>query len=481
LKLDREKVDSTQEKNIIIGSIVSDKFIKTYNQLVGDFDLFVSTNLKIVGRWCLEYYNKYKKAPKEMIVDIFQVEKANLKDDQIQYIDKLLKHLNEFYLDSEFNDDYFLTNAKKYIDERNLITMSERIRGLALKGETEQAYNEARNFKRIENELGMGVDILNDKEFVEEMFASPDKDVFTIPGDLGRAIQDKYRGDVIGVGGRQKLGKSWVLMELAKYVAISGCKVAYYTLEMKSSVMGKRIFKSLSGTLDYNKSGEIMLPFFTKENKTGKEKTEINFEYQRPEALNLEITKKQQRMFKLAVRNGGFRLFDRTTGGATMEQIEYSLENLEEYDDFICDVAIIDYDDIVEVKGADGRDDRSRLNHVWLYAKKIASERNMLIILASQNNRATFQRDANVDDISGDIRKFSHVSHWITLNQTPQEKKAHIMRVKVEGRHGDFNPLDEVICLQNLSIGKAILDSRFKRNVTNYAEWIDQMNEEYIV
>jgi replicative DNA helicase len=480
LQLKREKIDTTHEKNIIIGCVVSDKFIKDYNQLVGDFSLFESNNLRIIGSWCLRYFEKYKKAPKELIGNIFEVEKENLKEDQIQYIDRLLTHLSETYIDSEFNADYFLANAKKYIDERNIMQMAEKMKGLALQGDTERAYSEIKNFKKIENTLGMGIDVLNDRDFVDEMFQAPDKDVFHIPGDLGRAIQDKYRGDVIGVGGRQKLGKSWVLMELAKYATISGCNVCYYTLEMKGSVMGKRIFKSLSGALDYNKSGEIILPYFTEESKTGKEKTKISFEYQIPENLNLQLAKKQQRMFKLAARNGGFRLFDRTTGGATMEQIEYSLENLEAYDDYVCDVAIIDYDDIVEVHGPDGRDDRSRLNHVWLYAKKIASERNMLVILASQNNRATFQRDANVDDISGDIRKFSHVSHWITLNQTPQEKKAHIMRVKVDGRHGDFNPLDEVICLQNLSIGKAVLDSRFKKNVLNYDEWVDEMNADYI-
>jgi len=52
------------------------------------------------------------------------------------------------------------------------------------------------------------------------------------------------------------------------------------------------------------------------------------------------------------------------------------------------------------------------------------------------------------------------------------------MRVKVEGRHGDFNPLDEVVCLQNLAIGRPVIDSCLLRNITNYEEWIEYMNSD---
>lgn len=474
MKIDRDKIDTSHEKKIIIGCIISDQFLRELLQLIDDFSLLTVSHLKLVGSWCVDYYRKYGKAPKEVIGDIFEAEKKTLKDEQIIYIDELLAHLNEVYVDSEFNADYFLANAKKYIDERNLTVLSEKIKGMVTKGDTERAYSEVANFRKIETPIGMGIDILNDRDFVEELFDRPEEDVFHIFGDLGRAIQGKYRGDVMGIGARQKLGKTWLLMEFAKQAVMSGKNVCYYTLEMKGRIMGKRIFKSLSGTIDPDITTEIIYPYFR---ETMRGQYEIDYEYQKPKNLSKEICVREQRKLRVISKDGGFKLFDRTTGGTTMEQIEYSLENLESYDNFYCDVAIIDYDDIVEVKGSEGRDDRSRLNHVWLYAKKIASERNMLVILASQNGRQTFKRDAAVDDIAGDIRKFSHVSHWITLNQTPEEKKAQIMRVKVEGRHGEFNPLDEVVCLQNLAIGRPVLDSRFKKSITNFDEWVESRNQ----
>lgn len=476
MEITKHTVDVTPEKKIIIGCIVSDKFMRDITQLVPDLSLLTVPHLRLVGGWCFRYFNKYKQAPKETIGDIFENEKGSLKPEQVEYIDNLLIHLNETYMDADFNADYFLNNAKKYIDERNIINLSERLKGMASKGDTERAYSEVSQFKKIENPMGMGIDVINDKSFVSKIFEDTSEDLFQIPGDLGRCIQAKYRGDVIGIGARQKLGKTWFLMKLGMWAALAGKNVCYYTLEMKGSIMGKRIFKSMAGAVDPGKEQEIIVPYYQHERSQGHRKCSIQYEYQKPKDLNLETCVREQRALRVHMKEGGFRLFDRASGGATMEQIEYSLENLEEYDNYIADVVIIDYDDIVEVEGPDGRDDRSRLNHVWLYAKKIASERNILVILASQNGRQTFKRDADVDDISGDIRKFSHVSHWITLNQTPEEKKSYLMRVKAEGRHGEFNSLDEVVCLQNLSIGNPVIDSKFKRDITNYAEWVEQMN-----
>jgi hypothetical protein len=475
--IEKETISTEKEKNIVIGCITSDKFVKDISQLIDDFSVLESRALRTIGNWCLAYFKEYKEAPKRTIKDIFQAKKDELDKERIEYIDKVLSHLNTVYDQDDYNVDYHLALAKKYIDYRHLNLLSERIKGFSLQGDIERAYSEVANFKKIENPMGMGIDVTNDKEFISDIFAEPDEDVFHIPGDLGKAIQNKYRGEVMGVAGRQKLGKSWTLMELAKYAALDGKNVCYYTLEMKASIMGKRIFQSLSGRLKPDKADiETVIPYFVKENEKSK-KVKITFDYMRPKSLSISDCEKAQRLMKMK-GGGGLRVFDRTTGGATMEQIEYSLENLEHYDNFVCDVCVIDYDDIIEVKGAKGNDDRSRLNHVWLYAKKIASERNILVIMASQNGRQTFKRDADVDDVAGDIRKFSHVSHWITLNQTPQEKKAHILRLKVDGRHDEFNPLDEVVCLQNLSIGKAVLDSKFKRDIENYEEWVESMNSE---
>ena len=481
MNLERTEIKNTAEKQFVVGCIVSDLFIRDILQLVDSCEFMESPPLKMVGNWCFDYYKQYKVAPKATIKDIFQVEKQNLSPDMAKIIDKLLSGLNTLHKEEEFNLDYYFKIAKDYIDRRHLIKLSEKINGFVARDSVEQAYSEVAEFRKIEKPLGSGIDLINDPDLIMKMFEEPEEDTFYIPGDLGLAIKDKYRGDVMGIGGRQKLGKSWMLMEFAKYAVLSGKKVCYFTLEMKDVIMAKRFFKSISETLDPGKQYEIKYPYFADHQEGGRTVSNIEFDYRRPSELEISICQRMQRKMKIqSKQEGALRIFDANSGGATMEQMWYALENLETYEDFLCDVMIIDYDDIVKVEGRNNFDDRARLNHVWLTAKAIAQQRNILVILASQNGRGTFKRDADVDDIAGDIRKFSHVSHWITLNQTPQEKKAHIMRIKVDGRHGDFNPLDEVVCLQNLAIGNPVIDSRYKRNITNYDEWVTMMNEEIL-
>ena len=58
------------ERRIVTGMIVSDEFLKKITRIWRD-DLLEVPELYRFAKWCLEYYEKYKKAPEKDIEGIF--------------------------------------------------------------------------------------------------------------------------------------------------------------------------------------------------------------------------------------------------------------------------------------------------------------------------------------------------------------------------------------------------------------------------
>jgi len=178
-----------------------------------------------------------------------------------------------------------------------------------------------------------------------------------------------------------------------------------------------------------------------------------------------------QKKLKSRVRMGGVKLFDVTSGGCSIHEMCGTLDNLAYYEDFVADVILIDYADIVEAGAYYPKEELHKINQVWKDMKRdIAQKRDTLVITGSQLGRDAVDNDGGISSIAGNIRKFDHVSHWITLNQNKVEKKAGIMRTTVDGRHENHSAHGEVVCLQALDISRPILASRWKKDVENYKD-----------
>ena len=138
------------------------------------------------------------------------------------------------------------------------------------------------------------------------------------------------------------------------------------------------------------------------------------------------------------------------------------IESLEYTEDFVPDVIVIDYADIVAPERF-LEQERSNVNQVWKYMKRIARERHCLILTATQTNRQALEKK-NVSQVhtSEDIRKLAHVDCMMTLNQTDREKKEGIYRVAIMvKREGEWDLLTQVVVLTNLATGQAYLDSEW--------------------
>ena len=93
------------ERKIIIGLITSTDYIKQIAPVL-KLDLFQSAAAGILAKWCMEYYEQFKKAPEKDIEIIYfeKVKHKKISEDLAEEIENdILPDLNEEYVSDPIN------------------------------------------------------------------------------------------------------------------------------------------------------------------------------------------------------------------------------------------------------------------------------------------------------------------------------------------------------------------------------------------
>ena len=158
---------------------------------------------------------------------------------------------------------------------------------------------------------------------------------------------------------------------------------------------------------------------------------------------------------------GKYLFYNWPRGTGTISDIKAMLDMWEVFDNFIPDVVITDYADIMKAERI-YKQERDSLNEIWQDHDALAKDRDVLVITGTHTNKETFVRDIKQNDISEDSRKMNHVNACIALNQSVQEKAKKIMRASyIFSRDDDFGVDRECVLLQQLDVGQFCLDSFF--------------------
>ena len=136
------------ERKIIIGLIVSTEFIQQLRPVL-DARLMESPLAQKLARWCLEYFDKYNKAPGRDIEGIyFQKLRDGLPEIIAEQIEQdILPSLNEEYKSSKFNLQYLLDLTKPYLKEKRINKHIKELEGLIEEGNLTEAENLILDYK----------------------------------------------------------------------------------------------------------------------------------------------------------------------------------------------------------------------------------------------------------------------------------------------------------------------------------------------
>jgi len=144
------------------------------------------------------------------------------------------------------------------------------------------------------------------------------------------------------------------------------------------------------------------------------------------------------------------------TGSLSIQKLRAYLDNLEGYYNFIPDIILLDYLDLMDIDVDKLRID---LGRTAVELRGIAIERNLAMVTVAQSNRAGEDKAwLTRKNLGEDYSKVKTADVLITYNQLKHEKANGLARLFIDkGRNNKDG--DAVLISQNYSLGQFCLDS----------------------
>lgn len=501
-----KKVSAEVERKILIGMIVSDSFLKSiipifHSELVSEYS-------KIIARWCIDYFEKYGKAPNKVIQDIYfkNLKNKRIDPDRMELIEKFLSGLSTEYENSDkFNTEYALDQALEYFKKKSLQKLSDDLKLLTDNDDLSQASEIVNNYNNVCVTYQKYCDPFAEEDYKTiKIFEEGYKPLFVYSGAIGEMLNSLLtRDSFVSLMGPEKRSKSWWIMDMCIKANLQRNNVVLFQAgDMSEDQMKRRIFTSTTGKnyrekycgrvkipiLDcvYNQDDSCKLKERTcnfgvllEEGKTipfeevpeyipcsvcrGKEGKKWKgahwYKFSNISQLTPETVIKNKKKM-LSIRKGKeFRISTHPNNTLSVKNIRAILDDWEIFGGFVPDVIAIDYADILAPETK--RDTRDQINETWKSLRSLSQERHCLVVTATQSDADSYEKESlTMKNFSEDKRKLSHVTAMIALNQTPEEKDNRIMRLgNVAIRDESFSVTEQVVVLQCLEKGRPFLGS----------------------
>jgi hypothetical protein len=364
-------------------------------------------------------------------------------------------------------------------------------------GRLDEAEDEIRNFKQVVKTTSSWINPFN-VEYQKKVFERKGEYLFVMPGALGKLMRFK-RDWLVAMTAPFKRGKTFWLQEIAVEALFNKLKVVIFSLEMPDTQLSERLYKRLTALGDednfylypiwdcgrnqddsckkserkgtgslINRDGEL-LEYNQKVNHkpcTWCKDNNINdyvqaswFTSYRRNKIKLIDSIKATKGFKL-MYGDNLRIISHPPNSVNSKIIERDLDVLEYSEEFIPDVIIVDYVDIMaaEDKGSIGVDKEDK---AWISLERLSREKHCLVVTATQGTKESLEAtNVRQKHTARWVGKLGHVDVMYVLNQTPMEKERMIMRIgTMLHRHEKFNERFQVRVLYQFDLGQVNLNS----------------------
>ncbi|RPI56396.1 MAG: hypothetical protein EHM49_00500 [Deltaproteobacteria bacterium] len=236
--------EHTIEELILAGMITHTDFLKRIASRV-NLDYFRSLEIRILISWILEYLETQGEAPGKKMEVICRVETQKDEALQKQKLESLINIALTQFGDS-FNTEYVLPKALRYFRKQSLTLSMELTRHFLDKDDLEEAELSYYKYKEVAEEISYTPNPFSD-EAIQNWWEYTEEELMRFPGYLGTYLSPICRGQLIGVMGPPKRGKTTLLTEFACIALMHKLKVAFFSLEMNLNKINQRIMTRLAG------------------------------------------------------------------------------------------------------------------------------------------------------------------------------------------------------------------------------------------
>lgn len=462
LKIERR--DGNPERQVIVGMLVSRAVLGPIASR-WESGMFPSRWGNLLGGWAVEHYKKYKQAPSREIMGYFDEWARTTKDrDTIESVESLLYSLDQEYekLKRTVSPDYVLDQAAKLFNRNRLTDLRLLLEADLENQDIDRALSRISSFRRLEIGMGAGVMPLVDEEAVMSAFEVTSEPLIIYPDAIGNFFAHTLGRDrLISFMGKEKVGKSHWLLDLAVRGVEQDRKVAYFEVgdNSQAQVMLRLVARVAGRPVN---AGRYRVP--TKMEPEGLEPLPI-MEYRwLEESSRMSVEEARTALAALGAAGSApdrFRMSCHPNSTISVLGIESVLEEWDR-DGWRPDVVVIDYADILAPISSkdEGRD---AINNTWKAMRGLSQKLHCLVVTATQSNKESYDvHTMRRDNFSEDKRKLAHVNGMIGINQTGKEKNMGLYRLNwVCQRELEYSELTCVWCASCLSVGQPALLSTF--------------------
>lgn len=383
--------------------------------------MFESDFYKHICQLSLEFYREFKTAPGDHLPDLLEP-KLNQETRESEAYLKIL--INLFNNKDEVNRDYVLSQLNRFIRQQALkdgiITAHQYVKDGDLEN-AEEALNRAvsKQIKVFEPGI-MVADTSKSLAFLNATTPAYPIGIKQLDDmDLGPA-----RGELLVILAPANRGKTQFCAHIAKVCALNRLKVLVISLEMSEQKYTQRILQSLFAIS--KRQSEVVYTSFN-EDEDGKL---MGFRLEMVERPTLKdenigriITEKLSKFHnKIKILVKRF-----PTNALTMKGLEAYLDSLERFSNYVPDILIIDYADLMLI---DAANIRVATSNVYKDLRRIAVERNIGVVSPSQANRlAEDARIITLKHLAEDYSKAATADNVIAYCQTSLEYQLGLARL----------------------------------------------------
>jgi len=439
-----EEFDSDDERRVLIGMVVDNHVLgRIANNWKKDY--FSTKWCSLVGQWSIDYFIKYKEAPKKNIEALYESWVTTQKDEAtVELVEIFLDELSDEYEGQaeDINADHVIDMAGTLFNRNKLTQLSEQIKGDLANGDTDKANSRVTNFGRVELGVGSTIDVLHDKEaMASALDRAKEPPLIIYPGALGKFFTNRLRRTgFIAILAPEKMGKSTWLIDMTFQAIKQKKNVAYFDAgdNTQDDVMERFLTRIARHPID---PGTIYIPKRIKR-QPGEELPVVSpREMTYDEGLDIDKAwTTSQRLVKghLRTNESKWKLSCHANSTLSVQGIHSILQNWDR-EGFVPDVIIIDYADILAPPPG-VVDPRERINENWKALRALSQIYHCLVITATQADAKSYtEKTLGRANFSEDKRKYGHVTGMLGLNQTGEEKKRGLQRLNwLVARKGKF-------------------------------------------
>jgi replicative DNA helicase len=374
-----------------MGALLTDRdFLITISESLSD-EFFENTSHQWIIKEILKYFNKYHTVPS---MDAIKVEVQKIDNEVLKIAIK--EQLVQAYRESEQTDiqyikDEFLGFCKNQQMKKAIVTSAD----LLVTNDFDSIRQIILNALKVGEVRSIGHEYEKD---VETRYREDNRGPIPFPWEVFNNLTQGGigKGELGIVFGNPGGGKSWAVIAMAAHAAKLGYNVLYYTLELSETYVARRIDANL-----------LNIPV----DQITKHRTEV-------ENIVSELP-------------GKIKVKEFPSGKTTLDNIEQHVEQLKTQYEFIPDIIIIDYIDLLKNSA---RDRLEGTEDIYTSIRGLARELGLPIVTPSQANRTGAKSDIiEGDNIAGSYSKLMIGDIVVSLARNRKDKlegtgRWHIMK-----------------------------------------------------